>query len=231
MIQLVLELSPSLLERLQAQSSLLGLSLEEMALRALDKGLPSPRPAQSSLFEAPPPSKAPSPAGQETASSRSTKPFTTGFDGTWLLWADGACSGNPGPGGFGIVVAGPEGEEEFSRGYKNTTNNRMELRGAIEALERVPAGASAVLHTDSRYVVDAIQKKWVDGWMKRGWRKADGGEVKNVDLWELLTSAMRGKKVWFKWVEGHAGNAGNERCDKLAVAATKGPKLEIDREG
>ncbi len=129
------------------------------------------------------------------------------------------------------MVAGPEGEEEFSRGYKNTTNNRMELRGAIEALERVPAGASAVLHTDSRYVVDAIQKKWVDGWMKRGWRKADGGEVKNVDLWELLTSAMRGKKVWFKWVEGHAGNAGNERCDKLAVAATKGPKLEIDREG
>lgn len=227
MTQLVLELSTVLLDRLQAQSQLLGLTLEEVALKALEKGLPGTRAAQGSLFDAPPTES----VASGPASAKPRKPLTTGFDGTWMLWADGACSGNPGPGGFGAIVIGPDGEEEISRGYKATTNNRMEMRGAIEALERVPAGASAILHTDSRYVVDAIEKKWVEGWMRRGWRKADGGEVKNVDLWELMTQAMRGKKIRFKWVEGHAGNAGNERCDRLAVAAAKGSRLEPDREG
>lgn len=226
MNQLVLDLPSPLLDRLQPYAQLLGLTLEEAALKAIEKGLPSPRMAQGSLFD----SQA-TPTADSAPVARSPKPLTKGFDGTWQLWADGACSGNPGPGGFGAIVVGPDGELEISRGYKNTTNNRMELRGAIEALENVPPGASAIMHTDSRYVVDAIEKKWVDGWMKRGWRKADGGEVKNVDLWERLTAAMRGKRVKFKWVEGHAGNAGNERCDKLAVAATKGPKLEPDREG
>lgn len=230
MKQLVLDLPTPLLDRLQSYAQLLGITLEDAALKALEKGLPSPRMAQGSLFDAP--SSAATDSAPATRSTRpSAKPLTNGFDGTWQLWADGACSGNPGPGGFGAIVAGPDGEMEISRGYKNTTNNRMELRGAIEALENVPPGANAILHTDSRYVVDAIEKKWVDGWMKRGWRKADGGEVKNVDLWERLTAAMRGKRVKFKWVEGHAGNAGNERCDKLAVAAAKGPKLEPDREG
>ena len=227
MSTLVLELSTALLDRLQAQSDLLGLTLEEVALKAIDKGLPSPRTAQGSLFDSP----ATESGTSAPATAKPKKPLTTGFDGTWMLWADGACSGNPGPGGFGAIVIGPDGEEEISRGYKATTNNRMEMRGAIEAMERVPAGARAILHTDSRYVVDAIEKKWVEGWMRRGWRKADGGEVKNVDLWELMTQAMRGKKIRFKWVEGHAGNAGNERCDKLAVAASKGSRLEPDREG
>lgn len=226
MKQLVLDLPTALLDRLQPYAQLLGIPLEDAALKALEKGLPSPRMAQGSLFDS-----SPSASTDSAPVAKPPKPLTKGFDGTWQLWADGACSGNPGPGGFGAIVAGPDGEVEISRGYKNTTNNRMELRGAIEALENVPSGASAILHTDSRYVVDAIEKKWVDGWMKRGWRKADGGEVKNVDLWERLTAAMRGKRVKLKWVEGHAGNAGNERCDKLAVAATKGPKLEPDREG
>lgn len=225
MTQLSLDLPPSLLERLQAQSQLLGITLEEAALRALAKGLPQARSPQGSLFE---PSTRPHPT---IPAERPRKPLASPTDGTWMLWADGACSGNPGPGGFGIVVAGPDGEEEFSRGFKATTNNRMEMRGAIEAIARVPAGGSGVLHTDSRYVVDAIEKKWVDGWMRRGWRKADGGEVKNVDLWLLMTDAMKGKKIKFKWVEGHAGNTENERCDKLAVAAAKGPRLEPDREG
>lgn len=226
MKQLVLDLPTPLLDRLQPYAQLLGITLEEAALKALEKGLPGPRMAQGSLFDSPA-----TPGTDSAPAGRPAKPLTKGFDGTWQLWADGACSGNPGPGGFGAIVVGPDGEQEISRGYKNTTNNRMELRGAIEALESVPSGASAILHTDSRYVVDAIEKKWVDGWMKRGWRKADGGDVKNVDLWERLTAAMRGKRVKFKWVEGHAGNAGNERCDKLAVAAAKGPKLEPDREG
>jgi ribonuclease HI len=224
MTQLHLELTNPLLERLQAQSQLLGLPLEEVALRALEKGLPAPRANQGSLFDSPSePSTIPA--------LRSSKQAPIRFDGTWMLWADGACSGNPGPGGFGIVVVGPDGEEEFSRGYKTTTNNRMEMRGAIEAIDRVPAGGSGILHTDSRYVVDAIEKKWVEGWMRRGWRKADGGEVKNVDLWIAMTEAMKGKKIKFRWVEGHAGNAQNERCDKLAVAAAKGSRLEPDREG
>lgn len=224
MTPLHLELTDTLLERLQAQSRLLGLPLEEAALRALDKGLPANRSNQGSLFDSP--GEVAAPAVQKTS-----RDGGQAFDGTWMLWADGACSGNPGPGGFGIVVVGPEGEEEFSRGFKNTTNNRMEMRGAIEAIERVPAGGAAILHTDSRYVVDAIEKKWVDGWKRRGWRKADGGEVKNVDLWIAMAEAMKGKRIRFRWVEGHAGNARNERCDKLAVAAAKGPRLEPDREG
>jgi len=224
MTQLNLELTTALLERLQAQSQLLGLPLEDVALRALEKGLPSSRTSQGSLFD--PPSEP-----STISAARAPKPPSVAYDGTWMLWADGACSGNPGPGGFGIVVVGPDGEEEFSRGFKTTTNNRMEMRGAIEAIGRVPAGGTGILHTDSRYVVDAIEKKWVDGWMRRGWRKADGGEVKNVDLWISMTEAMKGKKIKFRWVEGHAGNLQNERCDKLAVAATKGPRLEPDREG
>ena len=128
-------------------------------------------------------------------------------------------------------MQGPNGEETDSCGYRNTTNNRMEMRGAIAGLTRVPRGAEVVVHTDSRYVVDAITKKWVEGWRRRGWRKADGGEVKNVDLWEEMVGAMDGKRVRFQWVEGHAGDRNNERCDKLAVAAAHGERLEPDRHG
>lgn len=210
-INLSLDLPDPLHERLQAQSALLGTTPAELTLRLLDKNLPAARlVAQRDLF-GPPPTSTP-PSGSDA----------------WMLWADGACSGNPGPGGFGVIVEGPEGVQELARGYRNTTNNRMELRGAITALGQVPAGAKAVLHTDSRYVVDAIEKKWVDGWKKRGWRKADGGEVKNIDLWKMLLSTMAGKTVRFQWVEGHAGDPRNERCDRLAVAAAHSGLLETD---
>jgi ribonuclease HI len=210
-IHLSLELPDSLHERLLAQSGLLGTTPSDLALRLLDKNLPVARlVAQRDLF------------GPETS------PTTAPRSDVWRLWADGACSGNPGPGGFGVVIEGPEGDKEFARGFRNTTNNRMELRGAIEALEQVPVGAKAVLHTDSRYVVDAIEKKWVAGWQKRGWRKADGGEVKNIDLWKLLLSAMSGKTVRLQWVEGHAGDPHNERCDRLAVAAAHSGSLDSD---
>jgi ribonuclease HI len=216
-MKLSLDLPDPLLERLEAQSNLLGTTPGELVARLLDKHLPVQRlVAQRDLFAPlePPPA-----------------PPSAPVDGLWRLWADGACSGNPGPGGFGAIVEGPNGTEEISRGYRNTTNNRMELRGAIEALESVPVGAKAVLKTDSRYVVDAIEKKWVDGWKRRGWRKADGGEVKNIDLWQRLLAAATGKSVRFSWVEGHAGDPHNERCDRLAVAATKSGALEPDREG
>lgn len=213
MINLSLDLPDPLHERLLAQSALLGTTPVELAMRLLDKDLPAARlVAQRDLF------------GASTTSARPPEPDV------WMLWADGACSGNPGPGGFGAIVEGPCGVVELARGFRNTTNNRMELRGAIEALEQVPSGAKVALHTDSRYVVDAIEKKWVDGWRRRGWRKADGGEVKNIDLWKLLLSAMAGKTVRLHWVEGHAGDPRNERCDRLAVAAAHSGSLDSDGE-
>ena len=221
MTDLHIPVSDDLFARLGAFAALRGRTPESLVAAWIEEKVPSPR---NDLFDPPPESPAPAP-------SRIATPHPGTSDGTWRLWADGACSGNPGPGGWGIVVQGPDGESTDSRGYRNTTNNRMELRGAIEALSQVPKGAQAVLHTDSRYVVDAITKKWVDGWRRKGWRKADGGEVKNVDLWEELTKAMEGKRVRFQWVEGHAGDRNNERCDKLAVAASKGTALEPDRHG
>lgn len=223
MTEIHVPLSPDLHERLAAFAALRGRTPEALVASWIEEKVPAPQGRQADLFAspAPEPGNPPVPALRQAAA----------FDGIWRLWADGACSGNPGPGGWGIVVQGPDGEETDSRGFRDTTNNRMELRGAIAALSRVPRGDQAILHTDSRYVVDAITKKWVDGWRRKGWRKADGGEVKNVDLWEELVAAMEGRKVRFQWVEGHAGNRNNERCDKLAVAASKGQRLDPDRHG
>ena len=222
-------ISDDLLERLSSFATLRGKTPEALVAAWIEEKVPAPR---ADLFGAPPTS-IPRASASRAATAR-TAPAQSApapFDGTWQLWADGACSGNPGPGGWGIVVQGPDGEETDSCGFRNTTNNRMELRGAVAALQRVPVGEQAVMHTDSRYVVDAITKKWVDGWRRRGWRKADGGEVKNVDLWEELSAAMQGKRIRFEWVEGHAGNHHNERCDKLAVAAAHGEHLKVDRHG
>jgi ribonuclease HI len=223
-----IQLPTELLERLNAFAALRGRTPEELVKAWIQEKVPTPR---GDLFASALDSSAPAAPRPEPILSPAAAPPSRPFDGTWRLWADGACSGNPGPGGWGIVVQGPEGEETDSQGYRNTTNNRMEMRGAIAALSRVPRGDQAILHTDSRYVVDAITKKWVEGWRKRGWRKADGGEVKNVDLWEEMVEAMEGKRVRFQWVEGHAGDRNNERCDRLAVAATKGDRLEPDRHG
>lgn len=228
MPNLQIQLTDELFERLGAFAALRGRTPEDLVVAWIEDKVPAPR---GDLF-------APSAPASRAAARAPSAPVATGpaaaqenrsTDGVWRLWADGACSGNPGPGGWGIVVQGPDGETTDSRGYRNTTNNRMEMRGAIAALGYVPAGAQAIVHTDSRYVVDAITKKWVEGWKRKGWRKSDGGEVKNVDLWEELSRAMEGKKVRFQWVEGHAGNVHNERCDKLAVAAAHGDRLETDR--
>lgn len=227
MPELLVPVSTDLLERLSVFAKLRGRTPESLVSAWIEEKVPAPK---GDLFDnpsEPAPSLASSSPKAEVAATKSPR----NFDGTWRLWADGACSGNPGPGGWGIVVQGPDGEETDSQGFRDTTNNRMELRGAIAALSRVPKGGQAILHTDSRYVVDAITKKWVDGWRRKGWRKADGGEVKNVDLWEELTDAMDGKRVRFQWVEGHAGDRNNERCDKLAVAASKSARLEADKRG
>ena len=176
----------------------------------------SPYAAAAASAAAPTPAKAPE------ATVRASR------EAAWHVWADGACSGNPGPGGWGTIVQGPEGRQELSGGWKGTTNNRLEMMGAIVGLETVPRGERVVLTTDSRYIVDALEKKWLAGWKRKGWRKADGGPVANVDLWQALEAAMAGKFVRLEWVRGHNGHAENERCDVLAVTASKQPNLPPD---
>ena len=134
------------------------------------------------------------------------------------IYTDGACRGNPGRGGWGAILKYGAFEREISGGERSTTNNRMELTAAIEALKMLKEPCSVTLTSDSKYMIDAIQKKWIDSWQKRGWRKADGKEVLNVDLWEKLLEQLSVHDVTFVWVHGHAGHKYNERCDELATA-------------
>lgn len=131
------------------------------------------------------------------------------------IWTDGACSGNPGPGGWGVLMICGAHRKELYGGEPETTNNRMELMAAIEALNTVKASAKVTLHTDSKYVKDGLTK-WMHGWKKNGWKTASRKPVKNKDLWQALeTAAMRHDVTW-KWVKGHDGDEGNERADALA---------------
>ncbi len=134
------------------------------------------------------------------------------------IYTDGACSGNPGPGGWGAVLVYGERERELSGGEAHTTNNRMELTAAIRALEALKEPCEVTLTTDSRYLCDGLGKKWAEGWKKRGWKKSDGSPALNPDLWERLLSLCGTHRVTLSWIRGHAGHEYNERCDKLAVA-------------
>ncbi len=134
------------------------------------------------------------------------------------IFTDGACSGNPGPGGWGAVLRYGKAEKEISGGERNTTNNRMELTAVIEALSCLKEPCEVCLTTDSRYVCDAVSKGWVRSWQRRGWKKSNGKPALNRDLWEHLLVLLEKHKVTFVWVKGHAGHPENERCDKLAVA-------------
>ena len=137
------------------------------------------------------------------------------------IFTDGACSGNPGPGGWGVVLRYGSREKELSGGELNTTNNRMELTAAIEGLAALKESCRVMLVTDSKYVADGIEKGWAESWRKNGWRKADKKPALNVDLWEQLLDLLDKHTVNIKWVKGHAGHPENERCDKLAVAFYK----------
>ena len=137
------------------------------------------------------------------------------------VFTDGACSGNPGPGGWGVVLRYGEHEKELSGGEVNTTNNRMELTAAIEGLAALKESCRVLLVTDSKYVADGIEKGWAESWRKNGWRKADKKPALNVDLWERLLDLLDKHTVNIKGVKGHAGHPENERCDKLAVAFYK----------
>ena len=133
------------------------------------------------------------------------------------MFSDGACSGNPGPGGYGVILRVAGREKELSGGEAMTTNNRMELLGVIEGLSALKEPCRVVLTTDSRYVVDSVTKGWVYGWKKKGWIKSDKKPALNVDLWEKLLPLLEKHDVTFNWVKGHAGHPENERCDRLAV--------------
>ncbi|MDF1720995.1 MAG: ribonuclease HI [Minwuia sp.] len=137
------------------------------------------------------------------------------------IWTDGACSGNPGPGGWGAVLRFGEKERELSGGEAATTNNRMELMAAIAALNALTRPCDVILHTDSRYVMDGITD-WIRGWKARGWKTAAKKPVKNADLWQALDAATTPHRITWRWVKGHSGDVGNERADTLARDAIPG---------
>ena len=140
--------------------------------------------------------------------------------GEVLVWTDGACQGNPGPGGWAAIVAWEDGEvEELSGGLAHTTNNIMEMTAALEGLRALPAGSRACIVTDSRYLHDGMTS-WIHGWKRKGWKTASGGAVKNQALWQALEAAVGAhEQVRWHWIKGHVGHALNERADVLAVAA------------
>lgn len=131
------------------------------------------------------------------------------------IWTDGACSGNPGPGGWGAILISGTHRKELSGGEVLTTNNRMELSAAISALEALKKPCAVDLHTDSEYLRNGVMK-WMAGWRRNGWRTADKKPVKNQDLWERLDAALKSHDIVWHWVKGHAGNELNERADELA---------------
>lgn len=149
------------------------------------------------------------------------------------LYTDGSARGNPeGPGGYGALLqyidrTGTLHEREYSAGYKKTTNNRMELMAVIVGLEALTKPCEVEVISDSKYVTDAFNKNWIDGWLKKNW-KGTSGPVKNVDLWKRLLKAKAPHRVSFTWVKGHAGHPENERCDTLATGAADGADLLDD---
>ena len=150
------------------------------------------------------------------------------------IYTDGAARGNPdGPGGYGTVIHyldadGQLHTREYSAGYKKTTNNRMELLAAITGLEALNKPCDVELYSDSKYVIDAFNQHWIDGWIKKGWKRSKNEPVKNVDLWKRFLAAKEKHTVTFIWVKGHAGHEMNERCDCLATSAADGSNLLVD---
>lgn len=143
------------------------------------------------------------------------------------VYTDGSCLGNPGPGGWGVVLIHPQKTKEMSGGYAHTTNNRMEMTAAIEALKALKEKCRVTLYTDSNYLRQGITQ-WMAKWKRNSWKTADKRPVKNQDLWMELDRVLGRHEVDFKWVKGHAGNKYNEICDRLAVAAAKQKNLPPD---
>ena len=151
------------------------------------------------------------------------------------IYTDGAARGNPdGPGGYGVVLQyvdsqGKLHEKELSGGYVRTTNNRMELMAAIAGLEALNRPCQVELYSDSKYLTDAFNQRWIDSWVAKDWHRGKSGPVKNIDLWKRLLEAKKPHAVTFIWVKGHAGHPENERCDRLATGAADGENRMIDQ--
>ena len=151
------------------------------------------------------------------------------------IYTDGAARGNPdGPGGYGVVLQyvdsqGKLHEKELSGGYVRTTNNRMELMAAIAGLEALNRPCQVELYSDSKYLTDAFNQRWINSWVAKGWNRGKSGPVKNIDLWKRLLEAKKPHAVTFIWVKGHAGHPENERCDRLATGAADGENRMIDQ--
>ena len=137
------------------------------------------------------------------------------------LYTDGVCSGNPGPGGYGVILKYGEHERELSGAEQSTTNNRMELTAVIKGLEALKEPCEVTLYSDSKYVIDGLSKGWAESWRKRGWKKSDGKSAQNPELWQRLLELAEIHSIVYVWVKGHNGNPYNERCDRLAVSATQ----------
>ena len=137
------------------------------------------------------------------------------------IFTDGACSGNPGPGGWGAILRYKAHEKELSGGEAETTNNRMELMALIAALEQLKEPCEIDLCSDSQYVINGLQKGWAKGWRARGWKKADKSPALNSDLWARLLDLSEAHTIHYNWIKGHAGHPENERCDRLAVEQSK----------
>ncbi|MEM1440734.1 MAG: ribonuclease HI [Verrucomicrobiota bacterium] len=146
------------------------------------------------------------------------------------IYTDGSSRGNPGPGGYGTVVKFGPHTRELAQGFVETTNNRMEILAAVAGLEVLKEPCRVTVFSDSRYLVDAQTKGWVDGWKARGWKKKDKSEVKNIDLWKRLENATADHEVDWQWVKGHAGHEMNELCDTLATEAADGERGGLIRD-
>jgi ribonuclease HI len=144
------------------------------------------------------------------------------------IYTDGACLGNPGPGGYGVVLLYGEHRKELSGGFRLTTNNRMELMAAIEGLKALKAPSEVWLYSDSRYLVDAVNLRWIESWLRRHWAKSNKEPVKNIDLWQEIVELRQRHQIKFIWVKGHNGIEENERCDELAMAAATEKNLPPD---
>lgn len=144
------------------------------------------------------------------------------------IYTDGACSGNPGDGGWAAILFYRNFRREVSGAERDTTNNRMELMAAIVGLEALIRPCQVRLHSDSKYLVDAFNQHWIDSWLKKGWKRGKNEPVKNVDLWQRLLKAKEPHEVTFIWVKGHDGHELNERCDRLATSAADGEDLLED---
>ena len=144
------------------------------------------------------------------------------------LYTDGACIGNPGPGGYGAVLMHEGNRLELSGGYRSTTNNRMELMAPIKSLETLTESCRVTLYSDSKYVLDALEKGWAKRWRANGWKRNKKEQAINPDLWDRLLNLCEKHEMEFRWVRGHTGNPENERCDQLAVRAAHQKTLQVD---